>query len=67
MECELVRVQRLCFAFALGLPEETFDRVVEVAVEDGFEAAFGCVELFCRTISIIPKSTTWIHTYDGLV
>ena len=50
VESELVRIQHFCFACALSA-EEMLDGLVEVAVEDRLETAFGCVELLYWTIS----------------
>ena len=42
----LVGVEDVLFAAAAGVLEKGVDGGVEGAVEDGFQTAFGCVELF---------------------
>lgn len=44
-ECFLVRVEDFLLVVAFSILEELEDRIVELAVQDGLEAALGSVEL----------------------
>ena len=66
----LVGIQDICLAAAAGELEKPIDRVVQIAVQDGLEAAFGCVELLCDiyvSIKLSDDKLSWLLTDDKRV